>query len=119
MNQVGDRIHQRIDGIMENNERRWSEEMAQYKIILNESDQCRLVCEKFKGFMQETDVNVRGFEKKIDHLLDLCVEAVTGLKTVEKWDKRIDEVNENIRLVRNLTDQSIEDNNKKFKTVVQ
>ena len=69
--------------------------------------------------MQETDVNVRGFEKKIDHLLDLSVEAVTGLKTVEKWDKRIDEVKENIRLVRNLTDQSIEDNNKKFKTVVQ
>ena len=69
--------------------------------------------------MQETDVNVRVFEKKIDHLLDLSVEAVTGLKTVEKWDKRIDEVKENIRLVRNLTDQSIEDNNKKFKTVVQ
>ena len=69
--------------------------------------------------MQATDVRVRSFEKEVDHLMDLSVQAVEGLSGVEKWDKRIVAVEEEMRQVRKITEQHVVDVEKRLRNVVQ
>lgn len=108
-----------VDEVVEENDRRWAVKAAEQAQVTAQVEQQNATVQKFKDFMQATDVRVRGFEKDVEHLMDLSVEAVESLRGVETWDKRIAAVEEDMRQVRKITEQHVVDVEKRLRNVVQ
>ena len=68
--------------------------------------------------MQATDVRVRSFQKDVESVMDMSLEAAEGLRGVQKWEKRIDGVEEDMRQIRSITEQHVVGTEKKLRRAV-
>ena len=68
--------------------------------------------------MQATDVRVRSFQKDVESVMDMSLEAAEGLRGLQKWEKRIDGVEEDMRQIRTIAERPVVDTEKKLRRAV-